>query len=143
MVTTPLNFFRSPFLQLGSLFAIFRIAHAILDTGFNVSIPNYLFNGVIPDSFDLSASCAAAYSSPIVCDSTILISPNLQLKAETLETACNPACAKSMLMYEMRVKAACSSVDLGKTGLNGTWLEFVVSGMAGVAVYWKNCLRDT
>ncbi|KAF8463434.1 hypothetical protein BDZ91DRAFT_305677 [Kalaharituber pfeilii] len=137
-----LNPFQERSFLLVALVTSLPAVSGMLQTGFNVTISEFIFNGFLPGDVPLPAACSAAYSSTVACDQRILISPNLDIKQESLEEACNPECAASMLMYERRVKDECAGVDLEAIGLKGTWLEFVVSGMAGIGVYWKNCLRD-
>lgn len=123
---------------------IFSLTHALLDTGFNITKPSWLFNGILPASAtdELPAACISAYTEPINCNTTILMSPNLDTKNETLEDSCNPTCAASLLNFQKNLKDACAGVDLRDLDLDTSWLEAAVDGEAGVLLYWKQCVRD-
>ncbi|KAI5845282.1 hypothetical protein DFP73DRAFT_526724 [Morchella snyderi] len=120
------------------------LTHALLDTGFNITKPSWLFNGILPASAtnELPTVCISAYTEPINCNITILMSPNLDNKNETLEDTCNPACAASLLNFQKNLKDACAGIDLRNLDLDTSWLEAAVDGAAGVLLYWKQCVRD-
>lgn len=120
-------------------------SNALLDQGFNVTRENWLFNGTLePETAArLSEACVTAYTKPIDCNDTILMSPNVDVKKSTLEDACQPECATSMLTYERVVREACASTDLKALGLSQSWLGNVISGQASLLLYWKQCLRET
>ncbi|KAG0636044.1 hypothetical protein HOY80DRAFT_388099 [Tuber brumale] len=120
-------------------------SNALLDQGFNATRENWFFNGALePETAaQLPESCVAAYTKPINCDPTILMSPNVDGKKSTLEDACKPECATSLLAYERVVREACAGADLKALGLGQSWLSNVISGQASILLYWKQCLRDT
>ncbi|KAG0135828.1 hypothetical protein HOY82DRAFT_667746 [Tuber indicum] len=120
-------------------------SNALLDQGFNVARENWFFNGTLqPETAaQLPKSCATAYTKSINCDPTILMSPNVDEKKSTLEDACEPECATSLLTYERGVREACAGADLKALGLGQSWLSNVISGQASILLYWKQCLRDT
>lgn len=119
-------------------------SNALLDSGFNVTKPLWLFNGSLkPGTAEhLPAACAAAYAAPINCNTTILMSPNLAEKHATLEESCDPECATSLLAFERGVREACRGVNLTISDLDTPWLGAVVDGEAAILLYWKQCLRD-
>jgi len=119
-------------------------SNAVLDQGFNVTRESWLFNGTLePDTAaQLPEACVTAYTKPIDCNATILMSPNVDAKKSTLEDACQPECATSMLTYERAVREACAGADLKALGLGQSWLDSVISGQASLLLYWKQCLRE-
>lgn len=121
-----------------------RTSNALLDNGFNVTKPLWLFNGSLkPGTAEqLPPACVAAYTAPIDCNATILMSPNLAEKHGTLEEACNPECATSLLAFERGVREACRGVNLTTSDPETPWLGAVVAGEAAILIYWKQCLRD-
>lgn len=121
-----------------------RASNALLDNGFNITKPLWLFNGILdPTAVEqLPASCVTAYTAPINCNVTILMTPNLAEKESTLEESCNPECATSLLTFERGVREACQDVDLTALGLDVPWLGAIIDGEAVILLYWKQCLRD-
>lgn len=122
----------------------FRTSNALLENGFNITKPSWFFNGILrPETAEqLPKPCVTAYTAPINCNTTILMSPNLTEKNNTLEESCNPECATSLLAFQRGVREACQGVNLTALGLNMSWLDAVMDGEAGVLLYWKQCLRD-
>ncbi|RPB04142.1 hypothetical protein L873DRAFT_1729979 [Choiromyces venosus 120613-1] len=119
-------------------------SNALLDQGFNVTRANWFFNGILkPETVaQLPEACVTAYTKSIDCNLTILMSPNVDLKKSTLEDACEPECATSLLTYERGVREACAGADLKALGLSQSWLSAVINGQAGILLYWKQCLRE-
>lgn len=122
----------------------FQTSNALLNNGFNITKPSWFFNGTLgPDTAErLPKSCAVAYTTPIDCNITILMSPNLLEKSNTLEESCSSECAASLLAFERDVREACKDVDLTVLDLDTSWLSSVIDGGAAVLVFWKQCLRD-
>lgn len=121
-----------------------RASNALLDNGFNITKPLWLFNGTLdPAAVErLPASCVTAYTTPINCNVTILMTPNLAEKDSILEETCNPECATSLLTFGRGVREACQYVDLTALGLDVPWLGAIIDGEAVILLYWKQCLRD-
>ncbi|CUS15887.1 unnamed protein product [Tuber aestivum] len=119
-------------------------SNALLGQGFNVTREDWFFNGILAPgtAAQLPAACATAYTKPIDCNVTILMSPNVEAKRSTLEDACTPECATSMLAYQREAREACTGADLRALGLSQSWLKDVISGQASIQLYWKQCLRE-
>lgn len=119
-------------------------SNALLDNGFNITKPLWLFNGTLEPKVaeQLPEPCVIAYTTPINCNVTILMSPNLVGKYDTLEESCNPECAASLLVFERGVREACQGVDLTAPELDVPWLGAIIEGEAVILLYWKQCLRD-
>lgn len=116
----------------------------LLNNGFNITKPPWLFNGTLRSETaqQLPQPCVAAYTTPINCNVTILMSPNLPEKDSTLEESCNPECATSLLAFERGVRDACHGVNLTISDPDTPWLGAVIDGEAAILLYWKQCLRD-
>lgn len=118
--------------------------YGLLENGFNTTRPSWFFDGVIPAEItpQLPKACVESYTASIACNKTILMSPNVLEKPDTLETVCESSCAESMLKFEKNVKRDCSDVDLVGLGLEDSWMSLILMGKAGILLYWKQCVRD-
>ncbi|PWW76587.1 hypothetical protein C7212DRAFT_344178 [Tuber magnatum] len=85
-------------------------SNALLEQGFNLSREDWFFNGILgPEAAaQLPAACVTAYTRPIDCNVTILMSPKVGGKKATLEDACKQECAASLLEYEGGAREACN-----------------------------------
>lgn len=146
--STAKNLFKAMYRRKRSLFALSVVvlllapASATLQTGLNVTKPEWFFDGFIPAAAGISAECTTAYSSQIDCDDILIMSENISGKRASLEITCAKSCLASLLLYQNEVKRNCASENLEEKNLERTWLNMLIQSTASLTLYYRQCLRD-